>query len=171
MVRMAANSRPDRRFEVNGSGALLGASLLLVVVLGVGVVDLAALLSRGQILTVTEVVQLWSREWPIIPFAVGVIIGHLFFPVWVYGVKSIDRGTVDPRPPVTERPKDMVSPVYPAAAGAAKVRGEDADPEGQQLGRVGPLMTADVLAGPAEPGPVAKPDGGPPAPAKAPPEP
>ena len=29
--------------------------------------------------TVTEIIYLWSRRWPLVPFAAGMICGHLFW--------------------------------------------------------------------------------------------
>jgi len=46
----------------------------------VGVYDIFALASQGKIPTITENVQNWSRDFPILPFFCGVVIGHLFFP-------------------------------------------------------------------------------------------
>jgi hypothetical protein len=70
--------------EINGYGGLVGAILLVLVVVAIGVVDLLAAFSRGRVLTVTEVIQTWSRQWPVIAFSLGFVMGHLFFPTWVY---------------------------------------------------------------------------------------
>lgn len=29
--------------------------------------------------TVTEIIYLWSRRWPLLPFAAGMLCGHLFW--------------------------------------------------------------------------------------------
>lgn len=56
------------------------ALLLLILLAVVGVYDLLALVSHGRFSTVTVAIVSWSRQWPILPFIAGVIIGHLFFP-------------------------------------------------------------------------------------------
>lgn len=45
----------------------------------VGVYDLAAVFSGGRINTVSSWVQHWSSEYTVIPFACGLVIGHIFF--------------------------------------------------------------------------------------------
>lgn len=41
--------------------------------------DLAALRLWGEPATLSRIVMDWSREWPIIAFALGVIAGHVFW--------------------------------------------------------------------------------------------
>lgn len=51
------------------------------IVLCVAAWDLAALASSNPGLTVSRLVQQWAIENPILPLAVGVTMGHLFWPV------------------------------------------------------------------------------------------
>lgn len=56
----------------------LGVALLLL--LGVvGVWDLSVKYSGHPESTVSSIIRVWSRDWPLIPFGVGLLIGHLFF--------------------------------------------------------------------------------------------
>lgn len=41
--------------------------------------DLVAYLSGGNESTISRVVTEASRDWPIIPLLVGIVLGHLFF--------------------------------------------------------------------------------------------
>lgn len=53
---------------------------ILVVLLLAAVWDIAAGY-RGQAAeTVSSVLQAWSIAWPVLPLAVGVILGHVFWP-------------------------------------------------------------------------------------------
>lgn len=36
----------------------------------------------GNEATISACTQKWSMDWPIIPLIVGLIGGHVFFPVW-----------------------------------------------------------------------------------------
>jgi hypothetical protein len=66
---------------------LLGGFLL--VTLGVvGIYDLVALGSGGRWPTVSVRMQVWSREYPLLPFAAGLLIGHLFFPAMAFPDKA-----------------------------------------------------------------------------------
>jgi len=56
---------------------VLTASLLLVGLLAVGAVDIACQYV-GQP-TVSSTLRAWAANWPILPFTVGVLIGHLFW--------------------------------------------------------------------------------------------
>ena len=58
----------------------LGLSIFLLIILGIiGVFDFVMLFSGQQGRTVSEYVYTWSLRLPIIPFAAGVIAGHLWF--------------------------------------------------------------------------------------------
>jgi hypothetical protein len=57
------------------------AILLMVVLYVVGVYDAVALMFYGHTYTVSYVIKSWSREFPIVPILVGLLIGHLFWPV------------------------------------------------------------------------------------------
>ncbi len=46
----------------------------------VGVYDLLAIMSKGKLESVTSHIQAWSQEFPLLPFVLGAIIGHLFWP-------------------------------------------------------------------------------------------
>lgn len=30
-------------------------------------------------MTITEIIYLWSRKWPLLPFVAGMVAGHLFW--------------------------------------------------------------------------------------------
>lgn len=53
---------------------ILGALALIIVY------DLWTLMKRGYDTTISWTLFKLSQTWPIIPFAFGVIAGHLFFP-------------------------------------------------------------------------------------------
>ena len=42
--------------------------------------DIWTLAARGYDTTISWSLYTWSQGWPIIPFALGVLAGHLFFP-------------------------------------------------------------------------------------------
>lgn len=52
---------------------------MLVILAVVGVYDIAASGSQGRLDSVSSAVREWSARWPILPLAVGVLIGHLFW--------------------------------------------------------------------------------------------
>jgi len=54
--------------------------LLAVLLASAGVYDVWAALRWGYPATLTAVVRDAAARWPIIPFAVGVLVGHLFAP-------------------------------------------------------------------------------------------
>lgn len=60
------------------SGANLTVTLLAIALTLSGMYDLLAWLAWGYPATVTAVVRELSMRWPLIPFGVGVLIGHLF---------------------------------------------------------------------------------------------
>jgi hypothetical protein len=41
--------------------------------------DLAAVRLWGEPATLSRVLTDWSREWPVIAFALGVVVGHVFW--------------------------------------------------------------------------------------------
>jgi hypothetical protein len=119
--------------ELNGYGGLLGAVLLLLVCFAVAAVDLFASFSRGRVLTVTEVVQNWSRQWPVVAFALGFLMGHLFFPTWVYPGRE---EAPTPLPPVTIRnvvPADQSDLIDPLASGSGPVTSGQLDCEDREI--------------------------------------
>jgi len=61
------------------TGANLTAMSLAVVLALCGLYDVWAGLRWGYDATVTAVVRDASGRWPIIPFGVGVLVGHLFW--------------------------------------------------------------------------------------------
>lgn len=54
--------------------------ILALVLIVVGLYDLIAVLWFGQPATVSAVVLQIAKRHPILPLAVGVLIGHLFWP-------------------------------------------------------------------------------------------
>jgi hypothetical protein len=52
--------------------------VLVAVVLVLSLYDLAVLATAGSESTISRRVLLWSQQFPLIPFAAGVLIGHLF---------------------------------------------------------------------------------------------
>lgn len=59
--------------------------LICVITLGVIGYDLFAYFKAGNWGTVSSVIWVWSKEYPIIPFLTGVLMGHLF---WNYNPMS-----------------------------------------------------------------------------------
>jgi hypothetical protein len=52
-----------------------------VVVVFLASYDIFVYVHTGNVqTTISRVTLAWSREWPIVPFAVGVVCGHLFWP-------------------------------------------------------------------------------------------
>lgn len=54
------------------------AIFVLSILFAVGIYDAYAMYANGSGDTVSTVFKTWSREWPILPFAIGVLVGHLF---------------------------------------------------------------------------------------------
>jgi uncharacterized membrane protein len=67
----------DQNVETLSSVVAVFAILFLALV---GIWDVYALLSKGRYATVTTHFQEWSRTWPLFPFVIGMLVGHLFFP-------------------------------------------------------------------------------------------
>lgn len=65
--------------------AMWGSVLLLAFLVAVGVFDFVALTSAGKLKTISEVIQGWSSQYPLVPFAAGLVFGHLFFPTRIIG--------------------------------------------------------------------------------------
>jgi hypothetical protein len=57
------------------------ALLLLIVVLAAGVWDVIAGNKWGSTATISSVIYNWATRFPILPLAVGLVLGHLFWPV------------------------------------------------------------------------------------------
>ena len=55
------------------------AIFLAVVLAAVGIVDVWLGTVYGMEYTITAVIRVASQQWPIIPFAVGCLVGHLFW--------------------------------------------------------------------------------------------
>ncbi len=53
---------------------------ILFIVALVTVYDVWTLVRRGYNTTISWTLYAWATRWPIIPFALGVLAGHLFFP-------------------------------------------------------------------------------------------
>lgn len=81
-VKMASSTIVGMVPEAMRDGPIafwLAVSFLLILSL-YGVYDLIAVFSEGRIMTVSHFLQQWSSKWAIIPFGIGVLMGHLFFP-------------------------------------------------------------------------------------------
>jgi hypothetical protein len=60
---------------------LIGAVVLLVVLAVVGIYDVFAITSQGAWPTVSERLYEWCQHFPILPLFVGIVLGHVFFPL------------------------------------------------------------------------------------------
>lgn len=93
------------------------AIVLLVVLQIVAIYDSVALMFFGREHTVSFVLASWSSHFPIIPIVVGMLIGHLFWPVapslpaspkesltngYVRPVSEAPRQTAQQKPPSTD---------------------------------------------------------------------
>ena len=84
---------------------------LLALHLVVGAWDIYATFWLPPGSTVSWVLQGWCRHWPVLPFAMGVLAGHLLWPPYMYLDNGEDRlppGAV--RAAVVERPVDGPTP-------------------------------------------------------------
>lgn len=61
--------------------SMITAWLLLAVLVMVGIWDVYTLLYGESGQSVSQYLHRLATAWPILPFAVGVLIGHLFWPV------------------------------------------------------------------------------------------
>ena len=50
--------------------------------------DIYAFLKGGSMVTISLVILGWSKDYPILPFAFGVLCGHLFVPI---GIEKGDK--------------------------------------------------------------------------------
>src|SRR6476660_1434960 len=75
-------------FDPVSAPAMWGSVLLLCFVLAVGVFDFIALQSNGRLMTISQVIQGWSSQYPLIPLLTGVVLGHLFFPTRIAGTPN-----------------------------------------------------------------------------------
>lgn len=58
---------------------MLGVALgLLAIGALVGVIDIVLFWAGGKEATISEAIGQWSRTWPLLPFAAGVLVNHLF---------------------------------------------------------------------------------------------
>jgi len=57
------------------------ASVLIVEFLLLFLYDAIALLFWGHEYTVSYVLQSWSKHYPVLPLVIGILMGHLFWPV------------------------------------------------------------------------------------------
>ena len=57
------------------------ATVFFVIVMVIGIIDVIAVLSGGALPSVSDRLYLWSQRFPILPFLIGIVIGHLFFPL------------------------------------------------------------------------------------------
>jgi hypothetical protein len=76
--------------------------LLFLLVIVVGVFDVVALGRWGQQATISFVVKGWSARFPILPFLMGLVIGHLLWPV-----TSDDTEPQNTRPHISRVEADM----------------------------------------------------------------
>lgn len=58
---------------------LLLVLVFLVSVMAILLYDVWAWAAHGQHATASTLIHVWSREWPLLPFLVGMTIGHLFW--------------------------------------------------------------------------------------------
>jgi hypothetical protein len=63
----------------NHESATYVALALIVVLVAVALFDLAAGASGGKLISVTSVVKAWAKAYPVLPFGVGMLVGHLFW--------------------------------------------------------------------------------------------
>ncbi len=67
--------------ETNMGPNALVAILLLTLLIFVGVYDAVAVLFYGHSYTISWVVKSWARNFPILTVLIGMVLGHLFWPV------------------------------------------------------------------------------------------
>lgn len=54
--------------------------ILITAVVALSLYDIVALINGGSEATISRITLSYSKEYPVIPFAVGVVCGHLFWP-------------------------------------------------------------------------------------------
>src|SRR5689334_3437157 len=89
--------------------AMWGSVFLLLFILAVGVFDFVALQSGGKLITISQVIQAWSAQYPLIPLLTGIVLGHLFFPTRITGTP-----TAPPPGPISPA-NALIAPLSPAA--------------------------------------------------------
>jgi hypothetical protein len=62
------------------TGSVVTAAVLVILLLSVQVWDVVAVLCYGREATISNVLQGWSRQYPILTLAIGIVLGHLFWP-------------------------------------------------------------------------------------------
>jgi len=60
------------------------AIILLVILAVIGGYELYALFQLPGDQTVTYFIRAWSQQIPLLPLAIGIVLGHLFFPVRIH---------------------------------------------------------------------------------------
>ena len=75
---MTAAGGPDH-------GAVVLAYLFLAIGAGIGAWDVWAIFGGNGLRTVSSYVITWSETYPVLPLAVGVLVGHLFWPASIRG--------------------------------------------------------------------------------------
>lgn len=63
--------------EIGDKASFWIAITLSFILLVVGIWDIAAGTGMVDAKTVSHIIKWWCKEWPILPFAIGVLIGHL----------------------------------------------------------------------------------------------
>ena len=66
--------------SINGHAPLLLALVLLGTIAAAGAWDVYAAFALDYHSTVSHIFQTWSIQFPILPLAVGTLLGHLFWP-------------------------------------------------------------------------------------------
>lgn len=79
------------------NGATFVAGVLMFCITFVGIYDVIALAAWGQAYTVSYVIKGWSSQFPMIPLIIGLVLGHILWPV---GLLSSNDGKEKPPPAV-----------------------------------------------------------------------
>jgi hypothetical protein len=66
----------------NGHLPALLAGLLLLLCAIIGVWDIYCTYGPGSQYTVSALLADWSRDWPMLPFLLGTLAGHIFWGRW-----------------------------------------------------------------------------------------
>lgn len=69
-----------QRASGQGTAGLVLAAGLMVLLLFIGVYDLAVIFWRLPMRTVSDHIYSWSTDLPLLPLLCGLVLGHLFFP-------------------------------------------------------------------------------------------
>lgn len=69
---------PDSPPNLNNARLLL-VLVFLVSIMCILLFDVWAWAVHGQKATASTLIHDWGREWPLLPFLVGMVIGHLFW--------------------------------------------------------------------------------------------